>query len=370
MQKPVFFQKLRKLDWFIILFVFLINGIGLLSLYSQHQTGEHFSFFERQTLFTLLGIILIFLFAFFDYRVFRDNSYLVLFLYIACLISLAGIFIFAPQIRGVKSWYKIGPFSFDPTEFTKLILIILFAKYFSQRHIEMYRFYHIVFSGIYLFFPVLLVYLQPDLGSVLIFILIWLGILITSGIRVKHFLILSLVGILLCVFAWHFVLKEYQKERIISFLFPEYKPLETGWSQRQAKIALGNGGLFGKGFKKGSQVQHGFLPEPHTDFIFAAIGEEFGFITLFILLSLYILLLGRILKVSFQAKDNFARLFATGVGFWLFFQLFINIGSNIGFLPIIGLPLPFVSYGGSALLAFYIGIGLLESIKLHSAFAT
>jgi len=366
MWRTFLFQKIKKLDWFLILFVLLINGIGLLSLYSQHRAGNSFSFFERQTLFTVLGIILMFLFTFFDYRAFRDNSYLVLFLYIACLISLAGIFIFAPQIRGVRSWYKIGPFSLDPTEFTKLILIILFAKYFSQRHVEMYRFYHIVFSGIYLFFPVMLVYLQPDLGSVLIFILIWLGILITSGIRIKHFLILCLIGILLCVFAWHFILKEYQKERIISFLFPEFKPLETGWSQRQAKIALGNGGLFGKGFGKGSQIQHGFLPEPHTDFIFAAIGEEFGFITLFMLLLLYILLLGRILKVSFQAKDNFARLFATGVGFWFFFQLLINIGSNVGFLPIIGLPLPFVSYGGSSLIVLYIAIGFLESIKLRS----
>ena len=366
MWKSILLHKLRKLDWFIILIVLLINGIGLLSLYSQHQTGEHFSFFERQALFTLFGIILMFLFTFFDYRVFRENSYLVFFLYIACLISLAGIFIFAPQIRGVRSWYKIGPFSLDPTEFSKVILIILFAKYFSQRHVEMYRFYHIIFSGLYLFFPVILVYLQPDLGSVLIFILIWLGILVTSGIRIKHFLILCFVGILLCVFAWHFVLKGYQKERIISFLFPEYKPLETGWSQRQAKIALGNGGLFGKGFGKGSQVHHGFLPEPHTDFIFAAIGEEFGFITLFMLLSLYLLLLWRISKIAFQAKDNFARLFAAGVGFWLFFQLLINVGSNIGLLPIIGLPLPFVSYGGSSLIVLYITMGLLESIKLHS----
>ncbi|MCD5396430.1 MAG: rod shape-determining protein RodA [Candidatus Pacebacteria bacterium] len=366
--QPPLFSKILKLDWLIILSVLFLNSLGLLSLYSQNQHGVGFSYFQKQLIFFGVGFFLMFLFSFFDWRVFKDNSYLVLFLYLGGIILLAGIFVFAPQIRGVKSWYKIGPLSFNPTEFTKLVLIILFAKYFSQRHIEMYKFHHIILSGIYLFIPAFLIYLQPDLGSVLVFLFIWFGILIVSGIKIKHFFILVLAGTIFCVFAWNFLLKEYHKERIISFLFPEYEPLETGWSQRQAKIALGSGGLFGKGFKKGPQTQYGFLPESHTDFIFSSIGEEFGFLTLAFLLICYILLLWRILKISTIANSNFARLFSLGVFVWLLSQIVINIGSNIGFLPVIGISLPFISYGGSLLLSLYIAIGILQGIKLHSYF--
>ena len=152
-----------------------------------------------------------------------------------------------------------------------------------MRHVEMYRFYHIVLSAIYVLVPALLVYFQPDLGSVLILILLWLGVLAVSGIKLRHFFILSLCGILLFSFAWSFLLRDYQKDRIISFVVPEYEPLQTGWSQKQAKIAIGNGGAFGQGIGKGSQTQYGFLPEVQTDFIFSAISEEFGFLTIFVL---------------------------------------------------------------------------------------
>jgi rod shape determining protein RodA len=357
--------RLKKLDWWLIISTLLLTGIGLLSLYSQTQNEKNF-YFEKQAIFLGIGIFLMFLFSFFDYQVLKENSYFVLFLYLLSLIFLGGVFIFAPPIRGVRSWYKIGPISLDPTEFTKIVLIILLAKYFSYRHVEMYKFRHIILSGVYVALPTILIYLQPDLGSALIFICIWLGILVVSGIKVRHFMILLFLGILIGVLSWNFLLKDYHKERIISFVFPEYEPLETGWSQRQAKIALGSGGIFGKGFGKGSQTQYGFLPEPQTDFIFSAMGEEFGLITVIFVLLLFLIVLWRITKIALLAKNNFARLFALGVNIWLISQLFINIGSNIGLLPIIGVPLPFVSYGGSALTALYISLGLLQSIKIHS----
>jgi len=232
--------------------------------------------------------------------------------------------------------------------------------------VEMYRFYHIILSGIYVALPAFLVYLQPDLGSVLILLFLWLGILIVSGIHLRHFLVLMLCAILLFSLAWGFWFKDYQKERIVSFLTPEYEPLATGWSQRQAKIAIGSGGLFGKGIGKGSQTQYGFLPEPQTDFIFSAIAEEFGFFMISLLFFLFLLFFWRIIRIALKSGNNFSRFFALGIGIVIIAQFFINIGSNIGFLPVIGIPLPLVSYGGSSLLALFIGLGILQNIKVNS----
>jgi len=214
-------------------------------------------------------------------------------------------------------------------------------------------------SGIYVFLPALLIYLQPDLGSVLVILLLWLGILVVSGIKLRHFLVLTLIGIIVLALSWNFFLKDYQKERIISFVTPEYQILEIGWSQRQAKIAIASGGLLGKGFLKGSQTQNGFLSEPQTDFIISAIAEEFGFMAVISVLALFLLLFWRIIKVAF-------RLFVAGTGIIIIAQVFINLGSNLGFLPVIGIPLPFVSYGGSFLLSIFIALGIIQNIKINS----
>jgi len=356
-------DHIKRYDWVLLISLFLIMGIGLLSLYSS--SGEGLINFKKQLAFVGFGIVLMVVISFWDYRNLKTNPYLILILYVICMLALIGLFFFTDTIRGVKSWYRLGPVSMSPVEFTKIILLILLAKYFSQRHVEMYRFHHIIISGIYLIIPFILVYLQPDLGSALILLLLWLGVLFLSGIKVKHFLILILCGIVIFMFAWNFLLKDYQKARILSFLVPEYEPLEIGWSQNQAKIALGNGGMFGQGFNSGSQTQLKFLPEPQTDFIFAAIGEEFGFITIFILLSLFLVAGYRITKLARETSDNFSRIFILGLGIILLSQLFINIGSNIGYLPVIGIPLPLVSYGGSFLTAFFMGLGVLQNIKIN-----
>jgi len=171
---------------------------------------------------------------------------------------------------------------------------------------------------------------------------------------------------LIFLIGWKTFLKEYQKERILSFLFPHLTdPLKVGWSQNQAKIAIGSGGIFGKGIKKGSQVQLEFLPEPQTDFIFSAIAEEMGFIGISILFFLFSILIWRIFKISLSAKSNFARIFSSGYAFLLVSQVFIHVGTNVGILPIVGIPLPFISYGGSSLLANFIGLGIIQSIKIH-----
>ena len=352
----------KRLDWTLIISAFLLVGFGLLSLYSSSLGKEDFSNFQKQIFFFAIGIFLMFFLSYFDWRFFRENSYLILILYFIFLILLVGLFFLVPEIRGVKSWYKIGPFSFDPTEFTKIILIILLAKYFSTRHIEMYRFRHILLSGSYVLLPALLIFFQPDLGSVLILIFLWIGMLIISGIKFRHFLILILCGLLIFILSWNFLLKDYQKARIISFFVP-FDPLGISWSQNQAEIAIGSGGIMGQGFGKGSQTQYGFLPEPQNDFIFSAIAEEFGLIGVSTLLFLFLILIWRIIKIALSSQTNFPRLFATGLSVLLISQIFIHIGMNLGILPIIGISLPLVSYGGSGLISIFVGLGILQSIK-------
>ena len=354
------FKHFKKFDWILIIVSILLVGFGLVSIYNISS-----AYFLKQIIFLGIGIILMLVLSFFDWRGFRENPYFILVLYFICLLFLLGLFIFVPEIRGVKSWYKIGPVSFDPIGLTIIVLIILLSKFFSMRHIEMYKLSHILLSGFYVLLPVILIFFQPDLGSVLILIALWLGVLIVSGIKLNHFLILALCGLLILALSWSFLLRDYQKERIVSFLRPQVETLGINWSQTQSKIAIGSGGIFGQGLGQGSQTQYGFLSEPHTDFIFAVIAEEFGLIGVFALIFLFIILIWRIMKIAISAKSNFPRLFASGIAIILFSQIFIHIGMNLGVLPVIGISLPFVSYGGSNLIAIFIGLGILQSIKTH-----
>jgi len=307
-----------------------------------------------------------FLLAFADWRAIQSNSYLILTLYFICLLALVGLFFFAPMIRGTRGWYKLGPLSLDPIAATKLVLIILLAKYFSKRHVEMYKLKHILLSGFYVLLPTLLIVFQPDLGSGIILVGLWIGILIISGIRLREFLILTLLGLLLITLAWFFFLEGYQKDRITSFVSPDIDPQGISWNQRQSKIAIGSGGIFGKGFGRGSQARYGFLPESHTDFIFASIAEEFGLVGISTLLVLFLIIIWRVIRIALKASSNFPRFFAFGLAIVLVSQVFIHIGMNLGILPVIGISLPLVSYGGSGLIFTYIGLGILESIKVNS----
>jgi len=355
---------IKKLDWILIITILLLMGIGFLSIYSSSLGKGDFLNFKKQIIFFGIGLFLMFLLSFFDWRQLREDPYLILILYFLSLAGLVGLFFFAPSIRGVKSWYKLGPISIDPIEFLKIILIILLAKYFSMRHVEMYRVQHILLSGFYILIPSILIFFLPELGSILILLSLWVGILIISGIKLRHFLILVFCFLLIFILSWNFLLKDYQKERIISFFYP-IEPLGVSWGQNQSKIAIGSGGILGQGFGKGSQAQLGFLPEPQTDFIFAAIAEEFGLIGVSVLFFLFSILIWRIIKIAFLSQTNFPRLFTAGFAILLISQIFINIGMNIGILPIIGIPLPLISYGGSSLIATFLGLGILQSIKTH-----
>lgn len=358
-------EHFKKLDWIIIGSAVLLVGIGLLSLYSSSIGRGDFTSFTKQAIFLAIGLGIMLAASFLNYRLFKNDPYFLLFLWAVGILALVGLLFFGPETRGVKAWYKIGGISIDPVEYMKIVLILLMAKYFSLRHTEIYRIKHIVLSAIYFGIPFALVFFQPNLGSGGLLILLWLLILLVSGLKLKHFLAIMALGIFVTTLAWMFVLHDYQKSRIISFLEPELDPLGIGWSQMQSKIAIGNGGIWGTGLGQGTQTQHGFLTEPHTDFIFSAIGEEFGLMGIAAVFVLFFLLLWRVFKIGINAESNFPRLFAIGFGALLIIQFAVNIGMNIGFLPIVGLPMPFMSYGGSSLLMLFFGLGVLQSIKSH-----
>lgn len=358
----VFVNHLRKMDWSIMVSVVLLVFFGLSAIYSASLAKGNFLNLEKQIVFFAVGFLLMLLISLFDYRTLRNNSYFILILYFLCLALLAGLYFFAPEIRGTRGWYKIWILSLDPTEPTKIVLVILLAKYFSMRHVEMYKFRHIIFSGLYVFLPALLIFIKPDLGGVMVLVLVWLGILLISGIKIKHFLILLMCFILATGLGWQFLLKDYQRDRIISFIFP-YDPLGSSWSQNQAKITIGSGRLLGQGIGQGTQVQYGFLPEPHTDFIFSVIAEEWGLAGVLALFVLYTNLIWRTLKIAIDSHSNFPRLFASGFAIILIAQFFINVGMNLSILPVVGIYLPFISYGGSGLIGNFISLGILQSMK-------
>ena len=359
--RPIW-SHFRKLDWIMIGCSCMLAIFGILTIFSASLRKGDFLNFKKQIIFFAIGLFLMFVISLFDYRTLRNNSYLILTLYFLCLLLLIGVFFLAPEIRGKRGWYKLGILSFDPIEPVKLILLVLLAKYFSMRHVEMYSFRHIIFSGIYILLPAILIFLQPDMGAVIILVIVWLAILLISGIKIKHFVILSLCALLVMGVFWQFLLHDYQRGRITGFLFPS-DPLGSSWSQNQAKIAIGSGEIWGEGFMKGSQLQYGFLPEPHTDFIFAAFAEEFGLVGVATLFFLYGLMVWRIIKVAVDSQSNFPRIFASGFAVILIAHFVINVGMNLGLLPVIGIYLPFLSYGGSGLIGSFVGLGLLQSIK-------
>ena len=356
---------IKKIDWIAIAVALSLTVIGLFSIYSSSVGSGDMSNFYKQGVFLAIGLGGMLMISFMDYRILRNDPYLIMFLYLVGLLALLGLFFFAPEIRGIRSWYRIGGVSIDPIEYIKPVLLILVAKYLSLRHAEMYRIRHIILTGIYFGIPGLLIFLQPDLGSAGLLVLMWVVILLVAGIKLRHFMVLLLIGTAIFGTGWTFLLQDYQKDRIIGFVAPELDPLGIGWSQLQSKIAIGNGGISGQGLMQGTQTQYGFLSEPHTDFIFAAIAEEMGLIGISVLIFLIALLLWRLIRIGLEAQHNFARLFAIGFISLLLAPFAINIGMNLGFLPIVGVSLPLVSYGGSSLIMTYIGLGIIQSIKTH-----
>ncbi len=358
------YSHLRKLDWPLIIIVLLLSGVGLLTIYGI-GSSESLLFFKKQVYFLILGVALMLGLSFFDYRVFKNNSSVLVVLYLLSLLSLIFV-LFSQDIKGASSWFRLGVVNFEPIEFVKIIVILFLAKYFSLRHIELYRVRHLVISGFYVALLVGAVLLQPDFGSALVLLSIWFGVIVVAGIKIRHLVILFLVMILLFVGSWFLILKDYQKQRILTFLNPQEDPYGGGYHISQSLIAVGSGGIFGQGLGDNSQAGLKFLPEQHTDFIFATLAEQRGLIGVSILLILYAFLFWKIIKVALTSLNNFSRLFVSGLVIMIFVQVMINIGMSMAILPITGLTLPLVSYGGSSLVSIFLALGILQSIKARS----
>lgn len=354
----------RRYDWYMVGAALSLAVIGLISQFSIAR-GDY-SLFERQFLWVMLGIVMFVAISAIDYRIFRHYSWPVLAVYTLGVALLVIVLLVGSSIRGAQSWIVLGPFVITPIEFVKLTLVLLLAKYFAMRHIEIYRFRHIFISGIYAAIPSILVMMQPELGSFIILASIWIGIILVAGIKSNQIGVLGVSAIILIALAWSFGLHDYQRVRILTFLDPMQDPHGNGYNAIQSIIAVGSGGWLGQGAGHGTQTQFGFLPEMHTDFMFAAISEELGVIGAGLVLFLFALLIWRIIWLAKSSPNNFARLTSMGFAMMLFSQSFVNIGMNVGVMPITGIPLPFVSYGGSSIVSSFMALGFLQSIFMRS----
>lgn len=354
-----------SIDWLLVLFIIPVLGAGLVTMKSF--TGET-TFFSHQLVWIGISFAVMFAFSFIDFRFLKRTDILVtLFIIFSGLLSL--LFLFGHTAKGAQSWFSLGGFLFQPSDIMKLVVILMLAKYFSRRHIEIGNFKHIFISGIYAFIPFILVFLQPDFGSAIIIFFIWFGMTLVSGISKRHLIIVVGAMIITFVFLWGFVFQPYQKHRVLNFVQPLSDIHGTGYNVYQSTIAVGSGQVFGKGVGFGSQSRLNFLPEYQTDFIFAAFSEEWGFVGVMILFVLLGLIVWRILHMALLGTTNFEILFGLGLAIYFMTHFIINIGMNLGIMPVTGITLPFMSYGGSHLLTEFIGLGILMGMSRYGRVA-
>ncbi|MBU2542061.1 rod shape-determining protein RodA [Patescibacteria group bacterium] len=355
-----FFSVLRNFDWLILALVLVLVSIGLASIYSiDLSRGETSEFFSTQLLATILGLVLFFVAGVFHIAFYRSLAKP---LYLVSVILLISVLFLGSTIRGTTGWFRIGGLSFQPAEFAKLGMIVFQAWWISKQARRFDRWQFVLTSGFFTAVMVCLIALQPDLGSALVMFGIWFGLLFSVGTK-KRFLFLLVAG-LLAVFllGWFFFFKGYQKERFSTFIDPGRDPLGSGYNVTQSMIAIGSGKFLGRGLGFGSQSQLHFLPESQTDFIFSVIAEELGFLGTSAVLLFYFFLLWRLLIIAKKSRDDFSAYLVLGVLLLYFIQIIINIGGATGLLPITGVTLPFLSYGGSSLLINFLLLGIVESV--------
>lgn len=356
-------KKIFKIDLVLLSSVMLLVAVGLVSLYSiSLNSGEYresMSLFARQSLFVLFGFLAMLFFSKINYHYFKSYSTA---LYLFSLILLVAVIFWGDTVRGTVGWLGIGPFNVQPVEIAKIGLVIFLAAYISRKKMELSEGSRIVVSFIVTAVFVFLVLRQPDFGSAMVLIAIWIGIIIFSGLSKKIFALLILAVFLTAFTSWFF-LADYQKERLTSIIEPGKDPAGSGYNVIQSTIAIGSGGLAGKGIGYGSQSQLNFLPEKHNDFIFAVISEELGLAGSFFLLLVFAAFFYRLRAAALKAQDNFGYLIVSGFMSMFFAQFMVNIGMNIGIVPVAGISLPFVSYGGSFLLACFVSAGIILNIS-------
>lgn len=353
-----------------LLMVASLPLIGSASRAMSIELGDPLQYVKRQAVSIILGLIIMLIFILLDYKQLEYFSNII---YLFNLAMLAAVLFFGNEAKGAQSWLGYGAFRFQPSEFAKIALIITLATHFARREGKWGGWLDFIPPMLHVAPPMLLILLQPDLGTALVFLAIMFGMMFVSGAPIRQYLTILLGGLASVIMAivLHFKigfplpLKDYQLMRLIVFVNPKVDPLRAGYHLNQSKIAIGSGRILGKGLASGTQNRLRFLPEQHTDFIFSVVGEELGFIGAMAILGLYFYILWRGLRIAAEAKDLYGTLLATGVVSMLGFHVLVNVGMTIGIMPITGIPLPFLSYGGSSLMANMLGIGLLLNVYMR-----
>jgi len=356
----------KNFDWIVFGAVMLLVALGLLVIWSTSFKATKITGYTdvvHQTVFALMGLMAFFAAARSDYRAW---SKVVWWLYGVMVALLVAVLVTSHAVLGAQRWISLGFFQFQPSEFAKLILIVVLAKFFAQYYDKLEQPKYLALSLVYLAVPMSLVMKQPDLGTALVLVAIWLAMALVSRVRKLHLLILAGVGVVLLPVGVK-VLKPFQRARLETFINPTSDPLHTGYNAVQSTITVGSGQIFGRGLAAGSQSQLNFLPSlaQHTDFIFAVLNEKMGFVGGALLLLLFGALLFRGVRIAYTSQDRFGMFLATGISAMLMFHVFINAGMNMGIAPVTGIPLPFVSYGGTSLIVGMTALGLLESVAVR-----
>lgn len=356
--------EFREFDKTLLFLVLVIFIIGLFCLYSaSYHKGLELgrSFMLRQASWLAIGLLIMFFMALIDYQKVIDFGFA---LYVIGLLLLFLVLVLGHTRLGAQRWFNIGGFSVQPSEFNKIVFIIVMASYLGHVRAEIVNIKGLAVPLVLTGIPFVLILLQPDLGTALILVPVFLAMLFVAGAQAKHLFGIILCGVISSPVLWNF-LKVYQKKRLLVFLNPNIDPLGAGYTIIQSKIAIGSGGILGKGWLAGTQNQLNFLPERHTDFIFSVIGEEWGFLGAMVLVCLYFLMLKRGLLIAERTTDIYGKLLGVGIITMLASQIFVNIAMTIGIMPVVGLPLPLISYGGSSLWTTLIAVGLLLNVGMR-----
>jgi rod shape determining protein RodA len=360
--------KTPLLDYNLLLPLLLLIIVSLVNLYSATMGMRGIThvgvstLFYKQLIWFGIGIIAMFLFTYIDYRMLKKLSFL---LYIVTILLILITIVKGRTAYGAQRWLSLGFFSFQPSELAKFSLLLVLSTYFDEHWIENgYTLSSLIIPIAYTLVPFILIMKQPDLGTAIIILLIGASIILFAGVKLRTFLLFFIAFITIMPLGWHFM-KGYQKTRLLAFVDPYKDPLGSGYHLLQSRIAVGSGKLFGVGYLKGTQSHLNFLPESHTDFIFSVLAEEWGFIGSILVIALFAFILFEGFHISRYAKDRFGVMLAFGITLSIFLQFFINIGMSTGILPVVGITLPFMSYGGTSVLIFMMEIGILLSIHIR-----
>lgn len=364
----IFFKFDRRIfqhfDWTLFALVMMICALGVINIYSTgFSLGDHSSpLYIKQLQWIIFGMFVMFITFLLDYRFINQAAYVI---YGLSILSLIAVALFGHTANGAQRWISFGFFLFQPSELMKLTIVIALARYFDDhKSNESYLLRELFIPFLMVMVPCLLILKQPDLGTALMIVIISASIVLFIGMNWKSIAIAVVSVMVMMPVAWHF-LKDYQKDRLLTFLSPENDPLGTGYHIIQSMIAVGSGGIFGKGFLKGSQTQLKFLPEQQTDFVFSVFAEEWGFVGGVVLMMMFVSLIIWGLKIALHSKDLLGTILALGITAFIGWEVIINMGMVLGLLPVVGIPLPFLSYGGSAVVSLLAGIGLLMNVSVR-----